>query len=153
MGFTAEMFNEGTLEVVSFIDPSVKSSRDEYNEYLKTLDRNMLLLEGEPTLFILKKFLTQAETSALRDTMISFDQNKNVNVKLSVQTEEIRRALVDIRTSGANGLAWAKDSGDRWTDKDLIAKLEQLGVVGDLTAARTHATESVKSGLALVKKS
>ena len=137
MALTLDLFQDGRIEVITFADPSVTCDRETYNKYLETLNKDLLGLEGEPTVFVMKKYLTQAEGSVLKDNMLSMNKDNSMKINLSVHTEEIRRSLIDIQ-SGATvgGLKWVKDDGDKWTSRDLIAKLEQAGIVEDLVAAR-----------------
>jgi hypothetical protein len=150
------LFSDEQFKVIAFQDSCVKCDRESYDNYLKTLDESLLsMAEGaEPTRFVLKKYLTQKESGAVKDNMISFDSNKNVKVNISSSVEEVRRALVGIEAPDAiNAIRWKKDSGDQWFDRDLLAKLDQVGIVADLATARASVMGGTNGNMELLKKS
>jgi len=155
MAFTNSAFNDSRIRVIAFQDDAVTCDRADYEKYLENLDETLLgLKDVAPTRFVMRKFLDQREVTGVMDSMVSVAQDQSMNVKLSSSMEEVRRALVDIETPAEvqDGLVWKKDSGDKWADKDLVAKLNQYGIIPDLATARKNAMGKGK-GLELVKKS
>ena len=154
MAFTTELLNDSKLRIVAFADPSVGCDEETYTRYLQGLDETLLELDGEPTRFVMRKFLDQREIAGVQDDMISFDADRNVRVKMSSNTEEVRRALVGIENPmDVGGIVWAKDPGDRWADRDLVSKLAQLGIVANLYEARQAAINRGKKSAGMAKKS
>ena len=149
------MFNDSNIKVVAFVDGAVTCTREAYDNYLTTLDESLLNLspEVEPTRFVLKKYLTQKESIAIKDDMVAFDSERNVKVKISTAAEEVRRAVVGIESpEGGQSITWKKDAGDQWLDRDLFAKLDQVGIVQDLDTARKNFMSSTQSNPTLLKK-
>lgn len=153
MALKGSIFNDTNIRVVAFQDDAVTCDRVDYDKYLENLNEELLKLQSEPTRFIMRKFLDQREVTSIMDGMVSVSQDQNMKIKMSGTMEEVRRALVNIESPDCEDpIRWAKDPGDRWTDRELVAKLNQIGIVADLSTARKNAMGDGKK-LELVKKS
>lgn len=141
-----------TIKVIAFIDPAVTCDEQGYAEYLETLDEDKLKLEGEPTRFELKTFLSGKDMAGLNDDMVSFDKEQNMKVKLSATNEEIRRALVGIENA-PESLQFRREKGDPWCSREIIAMLQQIAVLPNLVEARVNAMKPAKEKQDLLKKS
>jgi hypothetical protein len=152
---STNMFNDTNIKVISYLDSAVSCSREDYDKYLLSLDESILRLKTgvEPTRFVIKKYLTQQESISIKDDMVSFDSERNVKLKMSVAAEEIRRSICGIESpEGADSIKWKKDPADSWLDKDLFAKLDQVGIASDLDVARKNQIHSASNTPELLKK-
>lgn len=143
-----------TIEVICEKDEAVDCTPGEYQEYLKTLDEEILeLKEGlEPTRFLLKTVLDYKSTQRLKNMQLSYSQSDGeMGVKLGFSIEEVRIALVGIKNPGAKSIEFKKD-GDGFASKGLIEILEASGIISDLYNARQLAL-NVENDVSPKKKS
>jgi hypothetical protein len=131
------------VEVIVFKDASVQCTRDEYAEYLKTLDESLLKIKEDmnPTRWVMKKTLTYGEQRKIKDSQVGF-KDGDMTLRLGFMLDEVRFSLVDIKNAG-KGVEFKKDS-DGYVSKSLIEKLDAAGIVRELHEARQTAL-SLKS--------
>jgi hypothetical protein len=142
--------NDGVIKVISSKDQSVCCDEDVYAEYQKTLNEDLLKMDGEPTRFVLKKGLNYREQQVVKDAQVKMD-GKKLQITLSYMMEEVRIALIDIENPEnlpEDQKIKYKKTEDGKTDRELIAMLESAGIVTELFAARQGSlgvlTEEVK---------
>ena len=140
--------NKTPLKIIAFQDPSVRCSRESYEKYLDTLDEAILNLDSAaaPTRFILKRSLDVSEIQEVKKSMADVEGNK-MKVNLGYMMVEIKYALVGIEDAG-EGLAYQVDTEKGGTSDQLIALLEEAGVLSDLYRARQSAISSKKGAAA-----
>ena len=130
--------NDGLVKIISSKDSAVTCDDTGYEAYSKSLDESLLMLNGEPTRFVMKKGLSYKEQQIIKDAQIKMD-GKKMQVSLSYMMEEVRIALVDIE----NPASLAEDqkilfrrSSDGKASEELVSMLESAGVVTELFTAR-----------------
>lgn len=137
MAFSIEA-PDTTIKVVVSKDTAVNCSEDEYEKYTETLDESLLQLDGCPTRFILRKNLSYEASQKVMDAQASFVKGK-VQMNMSYVLEEVRAALIGVENppdlSKDESIIWKREN-DGLTNKQLVAGLQNAGVLMDLYKAR-----------------
>jgi hypothetical protein len=130
------------IEVICFLDEAVSCDRQEYDEYLKTLDEGLLKLKDgvEPTRFVLAKSLSYKAQKEISNAQLEI-KGGETKVLPAFMFVEIKHALVAIKNPGP-GLEYKKDS-DGSCSEQLIANLGAAGIVVDLFAARQNSLQKI----------
>ena len=141
---------EEKISVVASCDSAVRCDEEAYEEYQKSLDERHLNLDGEPTRFVLKKYLTWGEQDQVDDLKTKVE-GKKVKVNMSFMAEDVRLSLVDIENppevDEINRLVIEKDKWGKPT-KEFVGLLRDMKIVNDLYSARN---ESHKADASLKK--
>jgi hypothetical protein len=145
MAFLIEK-SDKTIKVICRKDSAITADELAYDEYLKDLDESKLKLSGEPTRFELLKSLPYDAQQHIKSMQVSVEapeKGKKVRPKFNMgyTMEEIRCALVDIKNPDivpADQRIEFKRHSDGYAAKELIALLEDHGIVSDLMVARTN---------------
>jgi len=153
---------DGSISVISRIDPAIKYSDESYSEYLKSLDENDLEFkeDEEPTRFILRKTIPYKLTQKIKANQVRMDK-KEVYWNMQITAEEVRYSLMDIENpsdmKGKTGLKYegtkiddGKGGSMQIASETTMGLLSQLGIIDDLYAARRNYLEV---GLQSLKKS
>lgn len=143
------------IEVISRLDSSLDRSvegfEEVYEKYLEDLDESKLpFLEGEnPTRFVLRRVLDYSVSVKLKNNQIRLKRTKTGDADFesnlgAIAIEEIRHSLVDIKhPEGVDaGNLVMKVAPDKFATYDLIALLDQYGIVTDLYAAKQNQTKN-----------
>lgn len=140
----------GNFKLISSIDPAVNCSVDgensDYDNYLKTLDEDLLNLSAEPTRFVAKRTLDFRAHKAIKGAQIEKD-GKEMKVTTAFIMEQVRQSLTDIENpEGTKTDLNYKRDDDGKASRELIADLESLGIVMELYTAQNElkTTGSVK---------
>jgi hypothetical protein len=135
---------EAQIKVVSQVDTAVQCDEESYEKYIETLDERHLDLSGEPTRFVLKKYLSWGEQDQVDDLKTKIE-GKKVKVQMSFMAEDVRLALVDIENPNdvpeLNQLRIEKDKWGKAT-KEFVGLLRDIKVVNDLYNARASSHKS-----------
>lgn len=144
--------NNGTIEVIAHRDVTVKCDKAAYKAYQKSFgkgapDEAILQLEGEPHRFIMKCDLEYQEKQKLRGKNIKIE-NRKTNVSVNMSMEMIRFHLVGIKNPPNcpedQMLKFSKDS-DGLVSKELVNKLDIMGLIGNLITAVRNATDPAET--------
>lgn len=129
------------IEVISSKDEAVQCSAEEYAEYLKTLDDAILNLKPDvnPTRFVLRKELPYDAAKVIKAEQASYVAGE-VEVNMGHAFEVVRYALIDIKNPGGDELKFVKESG--YASRELVAKLDYLGILDELYAAHKHSGQA-----------
>lgn len=147
---------DGNIEVIVSADGALKSSKEQYIEYSKSLNESFLEFhEGmQPTKFVLRKSLDFKGVSAVKSKQIKMMADGQAQFDLSYILEEIRYALTDIKNPDnipeEDKIKFVRDS-DGYCSKELIAKLESVGAVQDMFACRQNLLQSEKDNVSAKK--
>ena len=147
----------GNFKLISSKDPAVRCTievdnedeESEYDQYLKTLDEDILQLEGEPTRFVVKRTLDYRAHKIVKGAQLEKD-GKDMKVTTAFIMEQVRQSLVDIENPEGteHPLNYSRDN-DGKASKELIADLESLGIVMEIYTAQGE----LKDAMAGIKKS
>lgn len=135
---------EAQIKVISQVDSAVKCDDEAYEEYLKTLDERFLELDGDPTRFVLKKYLTWSEQDQVDDLKTKVEGRK-VKVQMGFMSEDVRLSLVDIENPpSVPDIQQLRIEKDKWgkPSKEFIGLLRDIKVVNDLYNARASSHTS-----------
>jgi len=137
MAFELSMDTEKTVAVIVSKDSSLKNvSEEDYEEYLKDLDEEKLLIDGEPTRFVLKKTLPYRDTKRVMNSQVSVGEDGKPKVNISFIMDEVRCALVGMEGPGSEAF---KKSKDGRADESVVNALYNSGVLMDLYNGRRNA--------------
>lgn len=142
MAINLSHLQDGYLEVVVSCDTALDMTETEYEEYQKSLDKNLLKIKAgdEPTWFVLRKILpNRAEENIKAKSMQYNKDDGSIYIGTSHIAAEVRWALVDIKNPAncPGGLVFKKD-GDGGAQPQLMAMLEAAGITNDLYVARRN---------------
>lgn len=138
MSFTLNMDTKQTVSIIVSKDSSIKGVDEEtYEKYLEALDESLLVIEGEPTRFIMKRTLPYRDTKRVMNSQVSFENGKP-NVNISFIMDEVRCALVGMEGPGADG--YKKDK-DGYASMEVVNALYNAGVLMDLYNGRKSAAD------------
>tara|TARA_R100000742_G_C4266512_1_gene84625 strand:+ start:463 stop:915 length:453 start_codon:yes stop_codon:yes gene_type:complete len=127
------------IKVISQVDSAVTCNEDDYEKYLESLDERHLDLSGEPTRFVLKKFLTWGEQDEV-DKLKAHTEGRKVQPKMSFMAEDVRLSLVEIENpDSVPDLQKLKLEKDKWgkPTRDFVGILRDMKIVNDLFNARS----------------
>jgi hypothetical protein len=156
MAVKLNALNEGTLDVVASCDGALDMTENEYQEYLKTLDKGLLRLKPgeEPTFFVLRKVLPYKLAQKIKSKQMTYADG-DVFVGTNHISDEVKAALVDIKNPQSlpqdQWLKFRRD-GEGGAMPDLMALLDAAGITADLYRARKYQMDR-ESGLGNLKKS
>lgn len=129
-----------SLELIAEIDDAIDSEKSEYQAYVKDLDESHLVLNGEPTRFVLKRTLDFHAQESIQNSIIKLTPgSKDTNFQLgSAMLLTAKYALTGIKypedTPKDQRLEFKKGP-DGYASEDLIAILNKLGVVANIFSA------------------
>ena len=135
-----------TIDVVAKLDDAVTCDDDKYDEYLETLDEDLLQLDGVPTRFRLKKYLTASQQDKI-DDLKTRQEGKKLKVSLGFMAEDVRQSLVsiinpdDMPEADRLELELGKD---KKATPEFVATLRDIGVVSNLYNARSSSHKQKK---------
>lgn len=146
---------DSLIKVISSKDTAVTCDDEAFEEYLKTLDEDLLgLVPGvEPTRFVMKKVLSQKDDIAVKNETVSVDTKGNTIFKLGFMQKTIQMALVRIEqpsTLAEEDKINPKIEHGK-VDSETISWLDQVGVLNELYKAHQNAVSGTKQPI--VKKS
>ena len=147
MAIARKKFSD-TISVIARIDDALERNEtfeSAYSLYIDTLDENVLsLLPGKlPTRFIMKRHLDYNAAKALRTDQAGVGVNGMPELRLGFMLEDVRLSLVGIENPAdlpADEHIKFEKGRDGYASKELIAYLNNIGVVNDLFAARNNST-------------
>lgn len=135
---------EAQIKVICSADSAVKCEDEAYETYLETLDERHLNLDGDPTRFVLKKYLSWGEQDQVDDLKTKME-GKKVKVQMSFMAEDVRLALVDIENPPSvpeiQRLVVEKDKWGKPT-REFVGALRDMKIVNDLYNARSSSHKS-----------
>lgn len=129
------------IKVISRHDDALPEDllEEEFDLYQTTLDESHLRLVGNPTRFVIRRTLSFGAQQAVTNQQLGIDSNGKPKMNFGFMLEEIRCALIDIENPEDlpedQKLEFKKDV-DGYASKDLIAKLNAIGIVSELYAAK-----------------
>lgn len=125
------------IELISLRDDAVDEEGSNYDEYIKTLDRKHLKLNGEPSLFILNMDFKGKEAQQIKNASMSAkDDDGKASLALGSLSFTIARlALKDIKHPEGEGNVLPFMKGrDNNAHENLIGSLDRMGVVNEILA-------------------
>jgi hypothetical protein len=131
--------NNKDISVIAYIDDAVTCTREEYDEYLKTLDESLLKLDASkdaPVKFVMRRSLRMDHLQKIKEIQATI-KNSQVQINMAYTLLEIKYALVDI-VNGTGPLKYRRDS-DGGASDELVSVLDSSGLLNDLLAARNNA--------------
>lgn len=141
---------KGNIEVILFQDSAVTCTRDEYNDYLQSFERDdgpseeilKLTDRKKATKFVLRRTLPFDRKQALRSKNIRVKQN-DIELDANYSSDLIRAALVDIvnpdDVPDTKAIRFKRDK-DGLVSSELVNALDDAKVLPDLIAAYSAAT-------------
>lgn len=156
MAFFTDM-DDGRIKVITSKDAAIEgTTKEEYSEYLLTLDESKLsLVEGGcPTRFVMRKIIPYKQSLKLKNQQVSMKDGV-LQPQVAYVNEEVRMALIDIENPPVpkeyeKHLLEFKKDGDGGASQGVMEKLEAFEVVGDLFQARQN--NAPKSAISEVDK-
>lgn len=174
MAFVLDDEIGGTIKVIVRKDSALAAvTKDQYDRYLDTLDETVLglLPDATPSRFILRLALPWKHAQKIKSMQLKMQMSPqmirtaqsgkaaeddepemDVGVDLSYLDEETRLALCGIQNpTDSKGIEFKLD-GDGGCDKALAAKLQAVGILDNLYAARTRAMKRIGRPIEAVQK-
>lgn len=132
------------IKVIARIDGSVKCDDQAYEMYLRSLNEDLLELDGAPTRFLVRKVLPYGAQKDIDAQRVKVQSTGEAFV--STQTlDEARAILVGIENPSelpeAEAIKFERDK-DGYASKELIASLATAGVTDNLVNARRFAVST-----------
>ena len=143
------------IKVISRVDGSVRCEEDFYEEYLLSLDEDLLDLDPdtEPTRFVMKKIMSQKDDIAVKNETLKMDKDGTPSIQLGFMQKEVQVSLLRIEQPESlpeESKIKYKTIANK-VDSETISWLDQVGVLKDLYSAKQNAAKSTLGGV--IKKS
>jgi hypothetical protein len=142
MAIKSTDIKDGTIEVISRVDSSVKCDSEKYDEYLKNLDESLLEMDesDKPTRFVLRKVLPYGLAKKVQNAQVRYEKGE-AQFQMSFIMEDVRCSLVDVKNPedlpDEEKIKFEKDP-EGGASEALITKLLSAGIVTDLFHAKQN---------------
>lgn len=147
-----------TFKLIVSKDDSIDHEKSDYELYAKTLDESHLVFikDTEPTRFVIKSRLSYQNSELIKSKQIKMKIGGESEFNIGYVLDEVRYSLIDIENPSYlkedQKIKFEKDK-DGYASKDLITKLEQIGIIYEITNARANISSSTSKTEDLKKKS
>ena len=128
------------FKLISRHDESIADdlTDEEFELYQETLDESHLRLKSEPTRFVVRRTLPFAAQQEVTNQQVRVGRDGKPQVNFGFMLEEVRCALIGIDNPAdmvEDRLEFKKEA-DGFASKELIAKLNTVGIVSEIYAAK-----------------
>lgn len=136
LGSVADVF-----KLISRHDESLADdlTDEEFELYQESLDESHLRLKSEPTRFVIRRTLPFAAQQEVTNQQVKVGRDGKPQVNFGFMLEEVRCALIGIENPSdmpeSDKIEFKKEA-DGFASKELIAKLNAVGIVSEIYAAK-----------------
>jgi hypothetical protein len=138
------------FKVISRHDDAIPEdlTDEEFELYQATLDETHLRMASEPTRFVVRRTLSFTAQQEVTNQQVAIGRDGKPKVNFGFILEEIRCALIDIENPADlpedQKLLFKRDA-DGFASKELIAKLNAIGIVSELYTAKQTKHKEIPS--------
>lgn len=136
------------VKVISRHDDAIADdlTNEEFDLYQESLDESHLRLKSTPTRFVIRKTLPFGAQQEVTNQQVKIGNDGKPQVNFGFILEEVRCSLIGIENPEEipedQKIIFKKDA-DGFASKELIAKLNAIGIVSELYSAKQVKTKVI----------